>query len=65
MRQVLDLSDWDRSTWVHLTGQSGHAYSSHYVDQVDAWTNGTTYPWPFGVKAVRAATTDTLILKAG
>lgn len=65
MRQVLDLSNWDNSTWVHLTGQSGHAYSAHYVDQVDAWTAGTTYPWPFTQQAVSAATADTLILKAG
>ena len=65
MRQVLDLSNWDASTWVHLTGQSGHAYSAHYVDQVDAWVEGTTYPWPFTTAAVEAATIDTLTLKAG
>lgn len=64
MRQVLDLADWDRSTWVHLTGQSGHAYSTHYVDQVDAWLSGDTFPWPFGRAAVEAAATDTLTLKA-
>lgn len=63
MRQVLDLSDWDNSTWVHLTGQSGHAYSAHYVDQVDAWATGNTYPWPFTRDAVSTASTDTLILK--
>lgn len=62
MRQVLDLSNWDNSTWVHLTGQSGHAYSTHYVDQVDAWAAGTTYPWPFTQQAVSAAATDTLRL---
>ena len=65
MRQVLDLSNWDASTWVHLTGQSGHAYSAHYVDQVDAWVAGTTFPWPFTTAAVAAATVDTLTLKAG
>lgn len=64
MRQVLDLADWDRSTWVHLTGQSGHAYSSHYVDQVDAWLSGDTFPWPFSPGAVEAAAQGTLILKA-
>ncbi len=65
MRQVLDLSNWDASTWVHLTGQSGHAYSAHYVDQVEAWVAGTTYPWPFTTAAVAALTVDTLTLKAG
>jgi len=64
MRQVLDLADWDRSTWVHLTGQSGHAYSTHYVDQLDAWLTGDTFPWPFTSAAVEAASRDTLVLKA-
>ena len=63
MRQVLDLSNWDNSSWVHLTGQSGHTYSQHYVDQLDAWVAGTTYPWPFTLSAVAAATADTLTLK--
>ncbi len=63
MRQVLDLSNWDNSTWVNLTGESGHAYSPHYVDQVDAWAAGRTYPWPFSVQAVRASAQDTLTLK--
>ena len=65
MRQVLDLSNWDASTWINLTGQSGHAYSAHYVDQFDAWVAGDTYPWPFTVKAVEAAGKDTLVLKGG
>ncbi len=64
MRQVLDLADWDRSTWVNLTGESGHAYSSHYVDQADAWVAGTSFPWPFSKSAVNASTQDTLTLKA-
>ena len=28
MRQVIDLSDFDASTWVNLTGASGHAYNA-------------------------------------
>jgi penicillin amidase len=63
MRMVLDLSDLDRSTWVNLTGASGHAYHRNYVDQLDAWAEGRTFPFPFTAAAVKAATTDTLILK--
>ena len=63
MRMVLDLSDLDRSTWVNLTGASGHAYHRNYVDQLDAWAEGRTYPFPFTATAVKATTTDTLILK--
>ena len=63
MRMVLDFADLDNSTWVHLTGASGHAYNSHYVDQLDAWQTGTTYAWPFSVAAVNAVAKDHLILK--
>ena len=65
MRQVLDPSDWDNSSWVNLTGASGHAYSSNYVDQLDAWVQGRQYAWPFSQAAVEAAAKNTLLLKAG
>ncbi|MFN8158650.1 MAG: penicillin acylase family protein [Candidatus Nanopelagicales bacterium] len=63
MRMVLDLDDLDASTWVHLTGASGHAYNPHYADQLDAWQNGTTYPWAFTSKAVQSAAKDHLVLQ--
>jgi penicillin amidase len=62
MRMVVDLSDLDHSTWVNLTGASGHAYSKHYVDQSDAWAKGHTYTWPFSTGAVRKATANVLTL---
>ncbi len=65
MRMMLDLGDLDRSTWVNLTGNSGHTYNRNYVDQLDAWQEGTTFPFPFTVAAVDAATTDRLLLKPG
>ncbi|GAA3391390.1 penicillin acylase family protein [Cryptosporangium minutisporangium] len=42
MRMVVDLADLDRSRWVNLTGESGHAFSDHYTDQVELWRNGGT-----------------------
>jgi penicillin amidase len=63
MRMVVDLADFDRSTWVNLTGNSGHAYHRNYVDQLDAWRDGTTFPFPFTRAAVEAAATDTLVLQ--
>jgi penicillin amidase len=62
MRQVVDLADFDASTWVNLTGASGHAYNVHYVDQFDAWAAGDQYPWAFTSAAVDAAGVDTLTL---
>jgi penicillin amidase len=62
MRMVVDLGNLDRSTWVNLTGESGHAYSKHYVDQTDAWAHGRTYAWPFTTQAVAKSASDVLTL---
>jgi penicillin amidase len=39
MRMIVDLSDLNKSVTVHTTGQSGHAYSDHYIDMADLWRN--------------------------
>lgn len=65
MRMVVNLGDLDASRWVNQTGNSGHPYSNHYVDQADAWVANETYPWPFSEKAVRAAGGDVLTLTPG
>ncbi len=62
MRMVVNLGDLDASRWVNQTGNSGHPYDDHYVDQTDAWAANETYPWPFSEKAVRAAGGDELTL---
>ena len=62
MRQVIDLADFNNSTWVNLTGNSGHAYNSNYSNQIDAWRDGTQFDWAFSSEAVGAATVDTLTL---
>jgi len=63
MRMVVDLADLDASTWVTLTGTSGHPASVHYTDQLDAWSRGQTYPWPFSPAAVEESATRTLTLR--
>jgi penicillin amidase len=65
MRQVIDMSSLDSSTWVNLTGASGHAYNEHYVDQNEAWRTGQQFPWAFSRSAVDAAAVDTLTLTPG
>lgn len=62
MRMIVDLDDLDDSRWIQLTGNSGHAFHPHYVDQQELWAKGETLPWAFGKKAVEAATDDTLTL---
>ncbi len=62
-RTVVDFADFDTSTWVHLTGASGHTWNAHYADQLEPWANGQALPWPFNQPAVDAAAQDTLTLQ--
>ncbi|MEP7766037.1 penicillin acylase family protein [Sanguibacter sp. 25GB23B1] len=63
MRMVVDLADLDLSTWVVVTGVSGHPASAHYDDQLETWAAGESYAWPFTADAVTAAGADELTLK--
>jgi len=44
MRMVIDLADLSRSTAINTTGQSGHAFHSHYNDMIEPWTDGKQHP---------------------
>ncbi|WP_243228569.1 penicillin acylase family protein [Microbacterium sp. CIAB417] len=63
MRMVVDLADFDASSWIHLTGASGHAFSDHYTDQTADWAAGVQRDWVFSADAVDAAAVDTLVLR--
>ncbi|PIO49418.1 penicillin acylase family protein [Leucobacter sp. OAMLP11] len=63
MRMVVDVSDWDASQWIHLTGASGHAFHPHYTDQTGDWAAVRSRPWAFSAEAVSATTRDTLRLE--
>ncbi|MEU3015930.1 penicillin acylase family protein [Nocardiopsis sp. NPDC007018] len=62
MRMVVDLADRDASTWIHLTGNSGHAFHPNYDDQLELWAEGATLPWAVSEEAVREASTEELTL---
>jgi penicillin G amidase len=62
MRMVVSLRDLDESTWVNLTGASGHAFADHYTDQTELWASGRTLGWPFTAPAVEDAAEHTLTL---
>ncbi len=63
MRMIVDLADFDNSTWINLTGQSGHAFHANYTDQTEDWAAGIQRPWPFSVEATDAASSTTLTLQ--
>ena len=62
MRQVISLANFDDSTWINLTGASGHAFHPNYVDQAPLWQQHQTRPWLFSLSQVEKAAKDTLTL---
>jgi penicillin amidase len=63
MRMVVDLADLDRSRWIALTGESGHAFGDHYADQFDLWRNGFTLPMRWDEKTIKQEARDTMVLR--
>jgi penicillin amidase len=63
MRMVVDLSNLDHSSWINLTGASGHTFSAHYTDQLPLWASGRATPFAFTSSAVKVAAVDHLVLQ--
>jgi penicillin amidase len=61
-RMVVDMSDLDASTFVHSTGQSGHAFHPNYDSMIEMWTDGEHGPMPWSPGAVEEVTVDTLTI---
>ncbi len=61
-RMVVDLSDLASSTFIHTTGQSGHAFHPMYDNMLEAWTNGEQAPMNWTRDQVDADATSTLTL---
>ena len=64
-RFTANLADLDQSTLNVVTGEAGNFLSPHYMDQWQAWYEGTTFTLPFSAKAVEAAKTHRLVLEPG
>ncbi len=62
MRMIVDLGDLRNSLTVHTTGQSGHAYSSHYIDFAPLWSSGEYMPMLWNEQAVVSNTESHLLL---
>jgi penicillin amidase len=61
-REVLDVSDWDRSVMTNTPGESGNPGDKHYADLVGPWSRGEYHPLPFSRKAVEGATEQRILL---
>ncbi|MBM3748493.1 MAG: penicillin acylase family protein [Acidobacteria bacterium] len=62
-RQIIDLSDWDRSVMTNVPGESGDPSSPHYDNLIKEWAAGRYHPMLFSRKAVEAATVERLTLR--
>ncbi|HEY1658838.1 MAG TPA: penicillin acylase family protein [Candidatus Sulfotelmatobacter sp.] len=62
-RFTANLADLDRSTLNTVTGQGGNFLSPYYMDQWQAWCDGTTFELPFSAAAVKAAQQNVLVLQ--
>ncbi len=62
-RQIIDLSDWDKSVCVLSSGQSGHFMSRFYDNQVPLWIGGEFHPMIFSRDEVEKNASATLYLK--
>jgi penicillin amidase len=51
-REVIDLSDWDRSTTINVPGESGQPGSPYYDNLYPLWAEGKYHPMLFSRKAI-------------
>jgi penicillin amidase len=51
----VDLSNLDASNMNIVTGESGQIFSPHYLDQWQAWLDGSSFIFPFSDGAVQPA----------
>jgi penicillin amidase len=61
-REVVDLSDWDRSTMINVPGASGQPGSPFYGNLLELWAGERYHPMLFSRKAVEANTAARLLL---
>jgi len=62
-REVIDLSDWDRSLTLNSPGQSGDSTSPHYRDLFPLWAEGKFVPMLFSREAVMDAAEHIFLLQ--
>jgi len=61
-RQIIDLSDWGNSFFIHTTGQSGHPLHRHYADMMAPWQAVEYHPMHFDKGRIEADKERVLIL---
>jgi penicillin G amidase len=63
LRAIYDLSDLDKSRWIHSTGESGNVFSPYYANFAETWRNVEDMPMTMDRSAIEAGSIGTLTLK--
>jgi penicillin G amidase len=61
-REILDVSDWDRSLGANVPGQSGQPGSPYFSNLLKDWADRKYFPLVFSKKAVDANAAHRLVL---
>jgi penicillin amidase len=62
-REILDVSDWDRSVATSVPGQSGQPGSKHYGNLLPLWAEGKYFPLLYSQQKVEALAKERLTLE--
>jgi penicillin amidase len=62
-REILDVSNWDRSVATNVPGQSGQPGSPHYGDLLPYWAHGRYFPLLYSKAKIEASAKDRLVLE--
>ncbi len=62
-REILDVSNWDRSVATSVPGQSGQPGSKHYGDLLPLWADGKYFPLLYSKHKVEAMAKQRLIIE--
>ncbi|HEX6976518.1 MAG TPA: penicillin acylase family protein [Vicinamibacterales bacterium] len=63
-REILDVSNWDRSLTVNVPGQSGQPGSPYYGNLLTEWAENRYFPMVYSKSAVDRAAAHTLVLSS-
>jgi penicillin G amidase len=64
-REILDVSDWDRSVAASVPGQSGQPGNKHYGDLLSLWAEGKYFPLLYSKQKVEVMAKQRLALEPG
>lgn len=62
-RQVIDVGEWDRSTAILSTGQSGQPGSPYYANHIEMWREGDQHPMLWSRQSVEQEAVAVLQLR--